>query len=88
MKSTTEPVNGMKYCNTLSPSQVVPNNQNSTNNYETLAKEGPKTDGQLSKKGHIVYEELRLKFNQPNGTYNKLGATYADMANKTNGSQQ
>ena len=88
MKSNNDPASSMKYCNTLSPSQIVPYNSNGTTNYETLGKEGPKTDGQLSKKGHIVYEELRLKFNQPNGAYNKLGATYADIANKTNGSQQ
>ena len=88
MKGNNDTTNGMKYCNTLSPSQIVPYNQNGANNYETLGKEGPKTDGQLSKKGHIVYEELRLKFNQPNGAYNKLGATYADMGSKTNASQQ
>jgi hypothetical protein len=58
-------------------------------NYETLNKEDSKTDGQQSKKGNVVYEELRLKFNQPNPQYNKLaGGNYADIASKINGSQQ
>ena len=45
MKSNNDPANSMKYCNTLSPSQIVPYNNNGGNNYETLGKEGPKTDG-------------------------------------------
>lgn len=63
--NNAEQSNGLKYCNTLSPSQILPyTTTQGTTNYETLNKEQLKTDGQISKKGNVVYEELRLKFNQ------------------------
>jgi hypothetical protein len=54
---------------------------------ETLNKEGAKTDGQQSKKGNGVYEELRLKFNQPNPPNKLAGGNYANN-DKINDSQQ
>lgn len=39
---------------------------------------GSKTEAQHSKKGHVVYEELRLKFNGPGATPNYNKNLYSD----------